>query len=281
MRDANSSTQWTDAGGRRASLDGEILTDYVDGSSIRFLGGSHNLYALEGTSLRPNPAAWSAAITNYTDTTTALAALGGRIRGTYLLLTFDAAFIAFRNVRLDIINVLPGAVAISGGTFAANTTQSGISSAFVDVDGLELPLGFGQPIPDVLHSQLDPVVQTNASGGSISDLGGLNRRLTYTINLPNLSIDLSGSVVSASAAGLIVANATLPTVPTLTARKSGGDIVLSWPTNAVGFALEYATNLPATTWSPSFPLPVVVGEVNVVTNTMIGDAIFYRLHKQQ
>ena len=104
MRDATSTTQWTDAGGRRASLDGEIATDYVDGTSIIFLGGLHNFSALERTSLRPNPADWNAATTNYTGTSTAPAALGGRARGSYIILTFDAAFMAFRSVRLDITN---------------------------------------------------------------------------------------------------------------------------------------------------------------------------------
>ena len=32
LRDANSTTQWTDAGGRRAALGGQLVTEYVDGS---------------------------------------------------------------------------------------------------------------------------------------------------------------------------------------------------------------------------------------------------------
>ena len=282
MRDASSTTQWTDAGGRRASLDGEIATDYMDGTSITFLGGSHNLYALETTSLRPNPADWSAATTNYTGTSTALAALGGRVRGTYTILTFDAAYIAFRSVQLDITNAMTGPIAITNGTFATNTTRCGIASALVDVDGLELPLGLGQPIPDVLHGQLDPVVQQNAAGGTITNLGGLNRKLTYTINMPNLSFDLSGTIVTGSAAGLIVAYAVIPappSPPTLSARRQGGELVLAWPTNTPGFSLEYARNLPATNWMPASPLPVVAKGEYVVTNAFTGGAAFYRLHK--
>ena len=76
MRDASSTTQWTDAGGRRASLDGAIATEYMDGTSITFLGGLHNLYARETTSLRPNPAEWSAATTNYTGTSTCAGGTG-------------------------------------------------------------------------------------------------------------------------------------------------------------------------------------------------------------
>ena len=285
IRDASSTSQWTDAGGRRAALDGAIATDYIDGVSISFLGGSHNLYALETTSLRPNPADWTAATTNYTGTSTALAALGGRVRGTYIVIilpvTFDAAFLAFRSLKLDITNAMTGPIAITNGTFANNTTRCGIASALVDADGLQV-LDFGQPIPDVLHAQLDPVVQPNAAGGTITNTGGLNRKLTYTISIPKLSFDLSGTIVTGSAAGLIVASAVIPAPPpppTLSAWRQGSDLVLAWPTNATGFLLEYATNLPATTWTAASPPPVVVNGENVVTNAIRGDSAFYRLRK--
>lgn len=281
MRDANSTTQWTDAGGRRAAIDGEIATDYVDGTSITFLGGAHNLFAIEGTSLRPNPADWSAATTNYTGTSTAPAAFGGRVRGTYIL-TFDAAFLAFRSVKFDLTNASTGAIAITNGVFAGGTTQCGIASALADADGLELPLGLGQPMPDVLHGEVPSQVQINAAGGALTNLGGLNRRLTYTINLPYLAFDLSGSVVTGSAAGLVVATAVLPVPtppPTLSVRQQPGEIVLSWPTNATGFSLEHATNQPATQWLPTLPSPVAANGQFVVTNRTTRDAAFYRLCK--
>jgi hypothetical protein len=281
MRDASSTTQWTDAGGRRAALDGEIVTDYVDGSSITFLGGSHNLYAAETTKLRPDPATWDAATTNYTDTSTAPAALGGRVRGTYIL-SFDAAFVAFREVRLDITNATGGALAVSNGAFGTNATRCGIASALVDVDGLELPLGLGQAIPDVLHGELAPGVEQNAGGGIITNLGGLRRKLTYTINIPDLGIDLGGTLISGSAAGLVVAYAVLPTSPpppTLSARRLGAEIVLAWPTNAAGFSLQYATALPTTNWLPASPPPAMANGQNLVTNAMTGEAVFYRLHQ--
>ncbi len=277
IRDANSTTVWTDAGGRRATLAGQIVTDYADGSSISFLGGLQNLYALETNSLRPNPASWDPVTTNYTDTTTAPAALGGRARGT-LLLTFDLAYFAFRSVKLDLTNTTGQAIPISNGTFAGNTTACGISSGLVDVDGLTV-LTFGQPVPDVYHAALDPLVQTNAGGGTITNTGSLDRKLTYTINLPYLAIDLSGTTVTGSIAGLVVAYATLPTPLTLEGRRLGTNIVLSWPTNATGFSLVYATNLPAANWFLASPLPAVSTNRNVVTNAMTGDAVFYRLYK--
>ena len=282
MRDDNSTTQWTDAGGRRAALDGEIVTDYVDGSSITFLGGLHNLYALEATSLRPNPAAWNAATTKYTDTSAALASLGGRARGTYSIATFDAAFLAFRSVKLDITNASGAALAITNGAFATNTTLCGIASGLVDVDGLELPFGLGQPIPDVLHGNMAPTVQQNVGGGSITNLGGLNRQLTYTINNPNLVMDMGGMIVTGSVAGLIVAYAVLPAPPTrpaLSAWRLGTNIVLAWPTNAAGFSLQYVTNLSTLNWLPASPPPGIANGQNSVTNAMTGKAVFYRLYK--
>jgi hypothetical protein len=276
MRDASSTSQWTDAGGRRAALDGQIVTDYMEGSWISFRGGSHNLYALEATALRPNPTAWGT--TNYTDTSTALAALGGRVRGTYIL-TFDAAFVAFRSVKLDITNATGGVLVITNGAFATNTTRCGISTALVDVDGLELPLSLGQPIPDVLHASMDPMVEQNVGGGSITNLGGLNRKLTYTINIPQLTMDLSGTIVTGSVAGLVVAYAVLPPPPTLSAWRLGTNLVLTWPTNLTGFSLLYATNLPATSWFHAAPPPVIINDQNVVTNAMTRSAVFYRLRK--
>ena len=285
MRDANSTSQWTDAGGRRAALAGVLVTDYTEALSIRFLGGAHDLRALETASLRPNPTAWDAATASYTNTSSAPAALGGRARGSYLIATFDAAFLAFRSVRLDITNAGPGAIALSNGAFAANTTACGIQSALVDVDGLELPLGLGQPIPDVLHANLSPMVQTNAAGGSITNLGGWLYQLTYPINLPELALNLGDTAIAGSAAGLIVATAVIPPPPppapppALSVRRQGAAIVLAWPTNATGFALEYATALPATNWWPASPLPVVVNGENIVTNWLTPGVAFYRLRK--
>ena len=280
MRNASSTTQWTDAGGRRAALTGEIVTDYEDGSSITFLGGAHNLQAVEATGLRPNPAAWSVGTTNYTNSSTALAALGGRVRGMYSILTFDVAYLAFREMRLDITNATGEAVAITNGTFAGQTTGFGFASGLVDVDGLVLPLNLGQPIPDILHADLTPVVATNAGSGTITNLGGQSRKLTYTINMSSLVFDLGGTLVNGSAAGLVVAHAVLPTPPPmLNARKSGTGLVLAWATNGPGFVLEYATSLPATNWLAASPPPVVVDGQNVVTNTMTGQAVFYRLRQ--
>ncbi len=67
--------------------------------------------------------------------------------------------------------------------------------------------------------------------------------------------------------------------PTLGFSRQGSSLIFNWPTAAAGFALEYATNLPTTNWRPALPAPSVVGELNIVTNTMTGGTRFYRLKK--
>lgn len=206
VRDANDNSQWTDAGGRRAALDGEINTEYINFTSIQFVGGTPGLYALEQTNLRPDPAQWDPIAANYTGTATAPAALGGRIRGTFLL-TFDGGFVAFRSVALDIAS---GVIPLGpGGTFGGNLTQFGLPFALIDADGLELPLGLGQPIPDLLHEQSPAVAAVNAGGGTIENLGGPHRKLTYQISAP-LAFQLDTVVLTGTATGQIVAYATIP-----------------------------------------------------------------------
>lgn len=65
--------------------------------------------------------------------------------------------------------------------------------------------------------------------------------------------------------------------PRLTGTAQDKMVVLSWPMNAVGFLLEYVTNLAATSWVPALPDPTPVEGWNVVTNTTEDNRRFYRL----
>ena len=207
IRDAGDNNNWSDAGGRRATLDGSFVTDYVNFTSVQFVAGSQGIIALQQTNLRPNPAQWDAVNATYTGTGTALAALGGRARGTYIL-TFDAAFLALRNVHMDIgSSVLPLG---PGGSFPGSQSVFGITAADADVDGLALPLGLGQPIPDLLADPLPPTTALNTGGGTIVSTGGRNRKLTYTITMPSLTIQIDTTIINGSAEGLIVAYGQIP-----------------------------------------------------------------------
>jgi hypothetical protein len=66
--------------------------------------------------------------------------------------------------------------------------------------------------------------------------------------------------------------------PQLTISLAGTNVILEWPISAIGFTLQYATNLVSpTTWSTNLPSPVVVNTNNVVTNTITATRRFYRL----
>jgi len=69
------------------------------------------------------------------------------------------------------------------------------------------------------------------------------------------------------------------TTPTINLNKNGSKIILIWPTNAAGFSLQDSTSLSATPVWSSASLPSVNGTNYVVTNTISGGAMFYRLKK--
>ena len=65
------------------------------------------------------------------------------------------------------------------------------------------------------------------------------------------------------------------------AKTQPGDVlVLTWPTNAVGFQLEFTTNLgPSAIWTPVGTAATVVNGQNVLTNPATGQGMFFRLHQ--
>ena len=68
--------------------------------------------------------------------------------------------------------------------------------------------------------------------------------------------------------------------PTLKANQVANQILLSWPTNSVGFTLQSTLNLnPTVIWTDSTNTAAVVGGQFVVTNNISGSARFYRLRK--
>ena len=77
----------------------------------------------------------------------------------------------------------------------------------------------------------------------------------------------------------VMVTQTNTTPPTINFNKSGNKIILIWPTNAAGFSLQDSTSLSATSVWSSASLPSVNGTHYVVTNTISGGTMFYRLKK--
>jgi uncharacterized repeat protein (TIGR03803 family) len=65
---------------------------------------------------------------------------------------------------------------------------------------------------------------------------------------------------------------TLPVInlPQLTINRAGTNVILSWPTTAIGYALQSTTNLATPVWT------TISGQYNV-TNPIIDTNEFYRL----
>ena len=92
---------------------------------------------------------------------------------------------------------------------------------------------------------------------------------------------LSGVTAIAVGIGHTVALlGTAPLLPYLNARPNGNELILSWPTNAVGFTLQSSLNpTPPVAWIDSTNPPAVIGTQFTVTNSTSGGAQFYRLRK--
>jgi uncharacterized repeat protein (TIGR03803 family) len=68
-----------------------------------------------------------------------------------------------------------------------------------------------------------------------------------------------------------------PTPPQLTISPVGANVVLSWPTNFTGFALQSTTNVSSPVWTTNLPAPVNVNGQNTVTSSVSGAQRFFRL----
>ena len=85
--------------------------------------------------------------------------------------------------------------------------------------------------------------------------------------------DKSGTVFR-----VVMPSSNAPLLIFLSQELSGNSMVVSWPTNQVGFTLQVAMN-SLTNWIDSTNAPAVVGAQFTVTNSISGSAQFYRLHK--
>jgi hypothetical protein len=78
--------------------------------------------------------------------------------------------------------------------------------------------------------------------------------------------------------GQVLPVSIIVSAPQLAVIRSGASLVLTWPTNALGFALQSTTNLgPSAAWTTNLPAPVVINGQNTVTIPVSNPQQFYRL----
>jgi uncharacterized repeat protein (TIGR03803 family) len=106
--------------------------------------------------------------------------------------------------------------------------------------------------------------------------------------LPHAGLICTGTTLYGAAAfggdfgyGTVFSIPLPPPPPELSITESAGAVVLTWPTNIAGLALQFATNLAsATFWGAVSDLPVIYNGQYTVTNPISGTPRFYRLVPQ-
>jgi len=121
------------------------------------------------------------------------------------------------------------------------------------------------------------------AGGNLTDVGrslviGTNNSIFLT-GYFNDAGQFGKSNVTASFTNAIFF-ARLDELPALQVSRIPSQVVLSWPTNYLGFILQTATNLNfPTTWLSATNTPAIVNGQFTVTNSISDSSQFYRLKK--
>jgi len=98
-----------------------------------------------------------------------------------------------------------------------------------------------------------------------------------------LAVMMPSGAVSSPIAGQYLAAATdpgsgTPAAPQLTARRSNGNLVITWPGSSTGFTLETAPTLPSANWN-TVSSTVVNGENTAIIPIPASGNAFYRLRQ--
>lgn len=218
--------------GNTAFVSGTIATD-VGGSftgktlsAIQFIAGANNLNALSSGNYRPNPAAYNAITTQFSNnsagtgnygTTAHASVLGGLVSG-------NAALVSFDNVSYDVGTnaLLPTSNTVNSGTFfvngngvIANAINTGILSSIFSVQGLSLPIE-GKLIADSTGTLGGLTLgDTSTTKGTYTYTSSTNLQIKVPVLIP-VSIALGGGLfINGTASGQFVANAVVPEPSTM------------------------------------------------------------------
>jgi hypothetical protein len=182
-------------------------------------------------------------------------------------------------------------------------TYTPISAAVISLDGAltfeAVPVG--STVENVLMIRntgttvLNVTSLTCPSGFSGSFAGGISPGGFNNVLIsfaPTLPASYAGTIVVTSDAGggshtIAVSGSGLSTNPILNPPiaigvkiQAGNALLTTWPTNARGFQLEFATDLgPSAIWTPVGTTAGVVNGRYAWTNAVTGQRMFFRLHQ--
>jgi uncharacterized repeat protein (TIGR01451 family) len=181
----------------------------------------------------------------------------------------------------------PGSARVlSNFTFTITVTNRGPSGAVGVTVTNRVPSGLAiisvQPPPGSSYTEAGGVItfnlgtMTNSATGTliVQAQGIFDGVFTNTASIYSPTADPNSS----NTINTVVTVTPNPDAPILKIARAGGKVVLSWPTNAVGFSLQSKTNLaPSTPWTSVTNIQVTVGNLYMVTNNVDGTANYYRL----
>jgi hypothetical protein len=178
------------------------------------------------------------------------------------------------------------------------TTLAGLAGSFGSADGAGSTARFYNPFGVATDSSghvyvadiHNDTIRKITPAGVVTTLAGLAESAGSADGVGNaarfynpfgVATDSSGNVYVGDTANNTIRKGFPP--PQLTISLSGvppSGIILTWPTNVVGFSLQSTTNLVSTAlWSTNLPAPVVIGGQNTVTNPITGPQQFFRLSR--
>jgi Divergent InlB B-repeat domain len=121
---------------------------------------------------------------------------------------------------------------------------------------------YGNPLPPVVSivAALIPAFTYEAS------LSFVMQPVTVIYDVPGVRTVTKGSGWQANFEPVV-----------LNTQLGDSALILSWPTNSTGFALQSTTNLASPVWTTNLPSPVIINGQNTVTNPISGTQQFFRL----
>jgi O-glycosyl hydrolase len=172
---------------------------------------------------------------------------------------------------------IPPAVPVNGTPANGNSTQSLTptlqASAFSDANPVDV-----QAASEWLVQRAADSFVVYDSGTDATDLTNLTLPAGVLDYATAYTWQVQYQDVRGAWSGYSIATGFQTAGPLLSVIRQPGIVVISWPTNAVGFTLEYATDLKSGNWTPVTPDPSVLIDQNVVTNGIGSNtASFYRL----
>ncbi|HWW00693.1 MAG TPA: Calx-beta domain-containing protein [Candidatus Acidoferrum sp.] len=132
------------------------------------------------------------------------------------------------------------------------------------------------------------LIGSQVTFANLGDLGSGGQLAATIVVRPAVGGTLTNSVTTASGIpdplkvnnSASIKTVVIPVVVTLT--QSGANLIISWPSDAVGYYLETTTSLqPPAVWTPvTSPQPIGVGGQQTVTLPLGNGTQFYRVHGQ-